>query len=110
MQENHCKEEVELTNSPVSEVPGEKGAGPQLTVGARRGAVRTAFTRKGMREPACAMKRCMLGHSREKSIQGRRNSCLEEWTQDRTDCVQHSMSNLGWCEGCAVRKERRLKR
>ena len=86
------------------------GAGPQLTVWARAGAVRTAFTRKGMREPACAMKRCMLDHGREESIQGGRNSCLEEWTQDRAECVQHSMSNLGWCEGCAVRKERRLKR
>ena len=88
----------------------KKEAGPQLTVGKRRGAVRTGFTQKGMCEPAYEMNRYMLDHSREKSIQGGRNNCLEEWMQDRAECVQHSMSNLGWWEGCEVRKERRLKR
>lgn len=99
-----------MTNFPTSEVLEEEGASPLLTVGKRTGAVRTGYTQKGMREPAYELKRCMLDHSREKKHSGWKKQLLEEWTQDRTDPVQHSMSNLGWWEGCEVRKERRLKR
>ena len=41
-----------------------------LTVGKRRGAVRTGFTQKGMCAPVYDLKRFMLDHGREKKYLG----------------------------------------